>query len=105
MPEGLKNRLKRELVAEVVPSDGLIALHYPCLASMHPQRIGDQVETLMQVSGRIVNEELENLHRTPFGTEPPTKDRERCISGRWIHVCVRFFRGFDRNRFSCYHLD
>ena len=50
---------KGTLVAEVVPSGGLIALHYPCLDSMHLQRIDGQVETLMHVSGRIVNEELE----------------------------------------------
>jgi hypothetical protein len=43
----------------VAPSGGLIALHYPCLDSMHLQRIDDQVETLMHVSGRIVNEKLE----------------------------------------------
>lgn len=52
-------QLKGMPLAEVVPQAGLIALHYPCLASMHPQRIGDQIETLMHVSGRIVNEELE----------------------------------------------
>jgi hypothetical protein len=49
--------------AKVTPQAGLIAIHYPCLASIHPQRIGDQVETVMHVSGCIVNEALEKeLH-------------------------------------------
>ncbi len=56
-------RLKGMPAAKVTPQAGLIAIHYPCLASMHPQRIGDQVETLMHVSGCIVNEALEKeLH-------------------------------------------
>lgn len=52
-------KLKGMPATEIVPQAGLMALHYPCLASMHPQRIGEQIETLMHISGRIVNEELE----------------------------------------------
>jgi hypothetical protein len=52
-------RLMGMPVTGMVPRAGLIALHYPCLASMHQKCIDNQVETLMHTSGRIVNEELE----------------------------------------------
>ena len=45
---------------EAVPRAGLIVHHYPCLASMQPEQIDDDLlETLMHVSGYVMNEEVE----------------------------------------------
>ncbi|UCB43864.1 MAG: hypothetical protein JSV77_04245 [Dehalococcoidales bacterium] len=43
-------------VAEAVPQAGLHAHHYPCLASMQMEPTGD---TLMHISGYVVNDEVE----------------------------------------------
>jgi len=43
-------------VAEAVPQAGLHAHHYPCLASMQMESTGD---TLMHISGYVVNDEVE----------------------------------------------
>jgi hypothetical protein len=45
---------------EAVPRAGLIVHHYPCLASMQPEQIDDDLlETLMHISGYVMNEEVE----------------------------------------------
>jgi hypothetical protein len=43
-------------IKEAVPQAGLHAHHYPCLASMNMEPAGD---TLMHISGYVVNEEVE----------------------------------------------
>lgn len=45
-----------EFVPANVPQAGLFAHHFPCLASMHLEPAGD---TLMHVSGYVVNDEVE----------------------------------------------
>lgn len=52
-------KLRGKPITEIVPQAGLIALHYPCLASMRPLRSGNHIETLMHISGCIVNEEMQ----------------------------------------------
>lgn len=48
------------VVGEVVPRAGLIVHHYPCLASMQREQIDEGLlETLMHVSGYVMNEEVE----------------------------------------------
>ena len=58
-PCGSTHRVAEKLIgvaiSEAVPQAGLNALHYPCLASMAMERTGD---TLMHVSGHVVNEEV-----------------------------------------------
>lgn len=49
------------LVEEAVPQAGLHAHHYPCLASMQMEPTGD---TLMHISGYVVNDEVERELRT-----------------------------------------
>lgn len=49
------------LVEGAVPQAGLHAHHYPCLASMHMEPTGD---TLMHISGYVVNDEVERGLRT-----------------------------------------
>ena len=48
-------------VEEAVPQAGLYAHHYPCLASMQMEATGD---TLMHISGYVVNDEMERELRT-----------------------------------------
>jgi len=48
-------------VGEAVPQAGLHAHHYPCLASMQMEPTGD---TLMHISGYVVNDEVERELRT-----------------------------------------
>jgi len=51
-------RLRGLPLNEAIPQAGLICHHYPCLASMQP-RMGEYgVETLMVLSGHILNEAL-----------------------------------------------
>ena len=52
---GVAEKLIGVAINEAVPQAGLNALHYPCLASMAMERTGD---TLMHVSGHVVNEEV-----------------------------------------------
>ena len=49
-------------IKEAVPQAGLHAHHYPCLASMEMEPTGD---TLMHLSGYVLNEEVERSIR-PF---------------------------------------
>jgi len=63
-PCGSTHFAAQELVGmpleESVPRAGLIVHHYPCLASMQQEQIDDRlVETLMHVSGYVMNEEVE----------------------------------------------
>jgi hypothetical protein len=52
-------RLAGTPVEEAVPKAGLISHHYPCLASMEREQIDDRLfETLMHVSGYVINEEV-----------------------------------------------
>jgi hypothetical protein len=51
-------------VAEAVPQAGLHAHHYPCLASMQMEPAGD---TLMHISGYVVNDEVERELRRLSG--------------------------------------
>ncbi len=45
---------------DAIPRAGLIVHHYPCLASMQPEQIDEELtETLMHVSGYVMNEEVE----------------------------------------------
>lgn len=47
-------------VKDALPKAGLTAHHYPCLASMQQEQIDDNpFETLMHVSGYVLNEEVE----------------------------------------------
>lgn len=56
---------------EAVPKAGLIAHHYPCQASMQAEQIDKALyDTLMHLSGYVVNEEVEEQVK-PFRT-PPT---------------------------------
>jgi hypothetical protein len=48
-------------MGEAVPQAGLHAHHYPCLASMQMEPTGD---TLMHISGYVVNDEVERELRT-----------------------------------------
>ena len=45
-------------VDQALPQAGLFCHHYPCLASMQPRMGEDGVETLMTLSGDILNEAL-----------------------------------------------
>jgi len=46
---------------EAIPRAGLLVHHYPCLAAMQPEQIdNDLLETLMHVSGYVMNEEVES---------------------------------------------
>ncbi len=55
---------------EAVPKAGLIAHHYPCQASMQAEQIDKALyDTLMHLSGYVVNEEVEPQIR-PFRTPP-----------------------------------
>ncbi|MBI4216011.1 MAG: hypothetical protein HY687_01255 [Chloroflexi bacterium] len=57
-------------VDEAVPKAGLICHHYPCLASMDKEAIDDRLtDTLMHVSGYVVNEEVAERLR-PY-KQPP----------------------------------
>jgi hypothetical protein len=51
-------RLEGMAVSEALPQAGLFCHHYPCLASMQPRMGEDGVETLMTLSGDILNDEL-----------------------------------------------
>ncbi len=47
-------------INEAVPRAGLICHHFPCLASMQKEEIDDgEFDTLMHISGYVVNEEVE----------------------------------------------
>jgi hypothetical protein len=47
-------------VEEAVPKAGLLSHQYPCLASMEKEQIDDRLyDTLMHVSGYVMNEEME----------------------------------------------
>jgi hypothetical protein len=55
---------------EAVPKAGLICHHYPCQASMHQEDIDLALhDTLMHLSGYIINEEVEKEVR-PFRSRP-----------------------------------
>ncbi len=56
----MSTRLEGTPVEEAVPKGGLMSHQYPCLASMTKEQIDDRLfDTLMHVSGFLVNEELE----------------------------------------------
>ncbi|MFC2032103.1 DUF166 domain-containing protein [Chloroflexota bacterium] len=68
-PCGSTHHIATELVGmpveEVVPSAGLIAHHYPCLASMQREQLDDCLfDTLMHISGYVVNEDVKREIRT-----------------------------------------
>ena len=45
---------------DAIPKAGLVSHQYPCLASMDRESIDDRlVDTLMHVSGYVINEEME----------------------------------------------
>jgi len=47
-------------VDKAIPQAGLIAHHYPCLASMQQEQLDDRLfDTLMHISGYVMNEEVE----------------------------------------------
>lgn len=47
-------------IKEAVPKAGLLCHHYPCLASMEKEQIdGELYDTLMHLSGYVINEEVE----------------------------------------------
>jgi len=55
-------------VDDAVPKAGLICHHYPCQASMQPEQIDRTLyDTLMHLSGYVVNEDIEEQVR-PFRT-------------------------------------
>lgn len=43
----------------IIPSAGLICIHYPCLASMKLERKDGGIDTIMHSAGKIFNESLE----------------------------------------------
>jgi len=51
-------RLAGMAVSETLPQAGLLCHHYPCLASMQPRMGEGGVETLMTLSGHVLNEAL-----------------------------------------------
>ncbi|MFC2058076.1 DUF166 domain-containing protein [Chloroflexota bacterium] len=63
---------------EAVPKAGLICHHYPCLASMQQEQIDKALfDTLMHLSGYVVNEEVEEQvkpFRTPVQYMDPRGD-------------------------------
>ncbi len=68
-PCGSTQFLARKLlgmpVNEALPQAGLIVHHYPCLASMQREKLDEHlVETLMHISGYVVNEEVERRIQT-----------------------------------------
>lgn len=64
------NRLIGVSVEEAVPRAGLFSHQYPCLASMDREPIDDRLEdTLMHVSGFVVNEDLEEKVK-PYKEKP-----------------------------------
>ncbi len=57
-------------VEEAVPKAGLVSHQFPCLAAMDREWIDDRLEdTLMHVSGFLINEEVEE-HIKPFKRPP-----------------------------------
>jgi hypothetical protein len=64
-------KLEGTSVEKAVPKVGLVSHQYPCLASMDRETIDDRLgdDTLMHVSGYVVNEEFEKKLE-PF-KEPP----------------------------------
>ena len=64
-------RLEGTAVEDAVPKAGLLSHHYPCLASMEREPIDDRLEddTLMHVSGYVLNEEMEEKLR-PYRKRP-----------------------------------
>jgi hypothetical protein len=71
-PCGSTQFVARKLVGmsmeEVVPQAGLIAHYYPCSASMQREQIDDSLfEPLMNISGYVVNEEVEQQLRKETG--------------------------------------
>ena len=47
-------------IKEAIPRAGLIRHHFPCLASMQKEEIDEgEFDTLMHISGYVVNEEVE----------------------------------------------
>ncbi len=63
-------RLEGTAVEDAVPKAGLVTHHYPCLASMERELIDDRLlDTLMHVSGYVVNEEMEGKLR-PYKERP-----------------------------------
>jgi hypothetical protein len=63
-------KLEGTAVEDAVPKAGLISHQYPCLASMDREPIDDRlVDTLMHVSGYVLNEEMEEKLR-PFRKQP-----------------------------------
>ncbi|MBN1146590.1 MAG: hypothetical protein JXA78_05000 [Anaerolineales bacterium] len=52
-------RLRGLPLSQATPQAGLFCHHYPCLASMQPMMGDDGVETLMVLSGRILNEAMQ----------------------------------------------
>jgi hypothetical protein len=56
-------RLAGMAVDEALPQGGLFCHHYPCLASMQPRMGEDGVETLMTLSGDILNAALTEAMR------------------------------------------
>ena len=58
-------RLGGTPVQDAVPKAGLVSHQYPCLASMEREPIDDRlVDTLMHISGYVVNEEMEEKLRS-----------------------------------------
>ena len=81
--EYMAERLEGTSVEDAVPKAGLLSHQYPCLASMEREPIDDRLvdDTLMHVSGYVVNEEMaEKLapykeqprYFTPDGKAPPS---------------------------------
>ena len=62
-------------IEEVLPRAGLIVHHYPCLASMKREQLDSHLfDTLMHISGYVVNEEVEreinSFHKLPQSMAP-----------------------------------
>ncbi len=66
----MASKLEGTSVEDAVPRAGLLSHQYPCLASMEREMIDDRLEdTLMHVSGFLMNEEMEEKLR-PYKKRP-----------------------------------
>lgn len=68
LPMGLPVLMEdpEEFIPGPLPQERLVCMHYPCLGSMQMKQIDKGLyNTLMHLSGQILNEQMEP-HLTPF---------------------------------------
>ncbi len=52
-------KIKYRLADGLIPSAGLVCIHYPCLASMKLEQKDGGIDTIMHSAGKVFNESLE----------------------------------------------